>query len=268
MSAATKAAAVTVVSAYYPIQSKFPPETYVEWIRGFWPKLECRLLWFCQPDLVPFFAELFAEKGRAGTVVIYPLPFSELAAFQRIHPQRWVDTAALDPERGAGKHTPELYALWFEKKEFIRRAMEANPFKSQKFVWCDAGICRHLEWVDMLRTSFPQESMIPSGKMLVLQIDPFREGDTVDTDFTLRNTVGGGILASDCSGWVAWYKAYDTQIINSIRAGRFIGKDQNIMAAMIVQNPQLAIVLIPPEGIHPVIKWFFLLFYLAGIVAP
>jgi hypothetical protein len=190
-----------------------------------------------------------------------------LAAFNRLSPHIWVDTHRHDTEQG---HTPELYALWYEKKEFVRRAIELNPFQSREFVWCDAGIGRYREWIPLLQR-FPTKDLIPRGKMLVLNIDPllntdFIEGaDGIRGDFGTRATFGGGILASDIEGWNRWSKAYDAMFMRYYLAGRFVGKDQNIMASMILHDSELAIYIKRPASMGPIEGWFYLLFFLSGI---
>lgn len=263
----------TVVTGYYPIKSKFPPETYLQWITSFWSKLQCPLIFFVDPQLAAPLQK--ALVTRPGPLVVYPLPFSDLTAFQALSPEVWQDALQKDPEVPKGTpHSAELYAIWYEKKEFVRRAIEMNPFGSETFVWCDAGICRNPSWIPYLAARFPLEKQVPRGKMLVLLIDEFqptdvgRYADGIRGSFEHRNTVGGGILASDRAGWTAWSAAYDTMLLRYYLAGRFIGKDQNIMASTMLEQPQLAVVARPFSSLHSIEKWFSLLFHLAGIGLP
>lgn len=254
---------VTVVSAYYPIQSKFTVEQYMGWILAFWPKTECSLVFYTEPELVPIFERLFRSMKSARVV---GLPLLSLSAFERLSYKVWVNAKLLDHE---SSHTPELYALWYEKKEFVLRTILANPFCSDRFVWCDAGIGRIPEMNSMAKR-FPQRSLIPVGKLLVLQIDPLNPEDCKVDDWGIPGkfdnvaTFGGGILASDAAGWIQWSSAYDAMLMRYYLAGRFIGKDQNIMASMILQRPELAITLRRPPSLGPVAGWFYLLLFLSG----
>lgn len=248
----------TVVSAFYPIRSKFPPEQYIQWISQFWPTTTCPLVWFCPPEVAPQFDAMFRQ--RPGPTLVWPLPFHEFAAFTRLCPAIWMHAWLQDPEQKI--HTPDLYAVWFEKKEFVRRVIARNPFASSTFVWCDAGICRTPAWIPRLAATFPQEARIPRGQMLVLQIQDFLPED-LPASFT-GNRIGGGILASDTAGWSAWYKEYDTMFMQMLLDNHFIGKDQTIMGSAILANPTLAKRVQPYSALTPVQKWFSLLFYLAG----
>lgn len=254
----------TVVTAYYPIKSKFGIEQYMAWIVNFWPNTRCPLVIYTEPNLVGMFEGLFASRK---SVQIIGLPLSSLSAFKKLSYSVWSSTKHLDKETA---HTPELYALWYEKKEFILRTIQLNPFYSDRFVWCDAGIGRCRE-INSLCERFPMRENIPSGKMLVLEIDPLKQEDCVKDEWGIPGsfekvaTFGGGILASDVSGWIRWSSAYDAMLMRYHLAGRFIGKDQNIMASMILEEPSLAVVIKRPPSLGPIAGWFYLLVFLSGM---
>lgn len=249
---------VTVVTAYYPIQSKFSVQEYMKWITEFWPRMQCKIIFYTDPGLVPVFEGILPRAKVVG------LPFSSLSAFNRLSPLIWIDAQRLDREN----HTPELYAMWYEKKEFVQRAIAWNPFGSSAFVWCDAGIGRYPEWAPLIQ-GFPAGELVPRGRMLALQIDPFLPQDLGDGipgwELEKRSCLGGGILASDVEGWNRWNKAYDAMFMRYYLAGRFVGKDQNIMASMVLEDPSLALLVQRPQSLGPIQGWFYLLFFLAGI---
>ena len=247
----------TVVSAYYPIPSKTTVHKYVEWMFSFWPKTKCPLVFFTDPLIVPQIEAMFKE--RQGPTKVIGIPFQNLVAFTKLSPRAWIFTHQFDPEK---IHSPELYAIWYEKKEFVLRAIQDNPFGSDHFVWCDAGIGRYPDWLPHLERFPMREAMPPANKMLVLRMKAF-------TDVNIKeNTVGGGILASDIGGWVSWSKAYDAMLMKYYLNDAFIGKDQNIMASVILENPD-SVVMIDPPPINAIQQWFYLLFYLGGVrVSP
>lgn len=262
-------AKVTVVSAYYPIPSKFDPQTYLKWIELFWPHSDCALVWFTVPGLIGMFERLFAN--RPGPTKVLGLRVEDFTAFQSMNPAIWAIASEKDPEKEV-KHTPELYAIWYEKKEFVRRVIELNPFQSEKFVWCDAGIVRRPEWVSALKGQFPIPAHIPEGKMLLLQLNPFHDTDymrapdgILGEDIGKRVTVGGGILASDREGWAKWSKAYDKMFMKYVTRGRFFGKDQNIFASMVLEDPGLAVRIASPPLLNNIDRWFYLLLFLSGV---
>ena len=104
--------------------------------------------------------------------------------------------------------------------------------------------------------------------MLLLEIDPLKEEDCrrdvwgIPGTFDNVATFGGGILASDAEGWIRWSMAYDAMLIRYYLADRFIGKDQNIMASMILEEPSLATIVKRPAHLGPIAGWFYLLAFL------
>lgn len=251
----------TVVSAYYPIKSKYPIDNYVKWIVNFWPKTTFPLVFYTDPSIVPQFEKIFEERPQTKIVGV---ALRDFHAFTKLSARPWLTAHIIDCE--ADKHTPELYAIWYEKKEFVLRTIESNPFGSDSFVWCDAGICRFPEWLQYLQ-NFPLRAMIPSGKMTVLRINPFggEVKDGIPGWFDRDTSVGGGILAGERETWSIWSKAYDAMLMKYILAGRFIGKDQNIMASMILDRPELAVLIDPPDAMERGQIWFYLLFFLGGV---
>jgi hypothetical protein len=233
--------------------------------------MKCNLIWFTAPKFLRIFQNLFKEKLTKGTVKIIALPIEEFVAYKKLNPVLWTITHEKDYENEVF-HTPGLYAVWYEKKEFINRAIMANPFKSDLFVWCDAGIGRNEMWLPALKDQFPIGEHIPRGRVLVLQINPFKKDDwNPDGDglcgasLDKRATVAGVILASDAAGWARWSKAYDRIFMKYVLAGRFYGKDQNIMASMILEDRSLAVRIEAPPFLNEIDKWFYLLLFLGGV---
>jgi glycosyltransferase involved in cell wall biosynthesis len=255
---------VTVVTAYYPVRSKYSIEQYLGWILSFWPKTQCCLIFYTDPQFVSIFERAFMSRT---SVRVVGLPFSSLSAFTKLSYKVWATARLLDKEP---THTPELYALWYEKKECVLRTIESNPFCSDRFVWCDAGIGRYPELAVALER-FPVRERIPQGRMLVLEIDPLRQEDChrdawgIPGMFDAVATFGGGVLASDAEGWMRWSSAYDAMLMRYHLAGRFIGKDQNIFASMLLEQPDLALTVRRPSVLGPIVGWFYLLLFLSGL---
>jgi len=243
---------VTVVSAYYSFNSKFSVSHYMEWLQ-FWRTQPCNLVFFTNPDFVPLIEEIRSNYSERTRVI--GLPFDELEAFKKYSRDFWIQQKKLDHEE---YHTHELYAIWYEKKEFVRKAIILNPFLTSKFVWCDAGICRNIAWASAIN-SFPISYKIPDDKFLVLRITDFEKHD----DFLKINCVGGGILAGTKECWIDFCNKYDTMIEKYNRERKFVGKDQSIIASMIKEEPDKFKLVERIEGFDDFMCWFSLLFYLS-----
>ena len=242
---------VTVVTAYYSFNSKFSVSHYMEWLQ-FWKTQPCNLVFFTSPDFVPLIENLRSDYSEKTRVI--GLPFHELEAFKKYSKDFWIEQKKLDHEE---YHTHELYAIWYEKKEFVRKAVIVNPFSTSKFVWCDAGICRDNAWIPIIK-SFPVSNKIPEDKMLVLRITDFEKYD----DFLKINCVGGGILAGTKECWIDFCNNYDTMIEKYNKNNKFVGKDQSIIASMIKEEPDKFKLVERIEGFDDFMCWFSLLFYL------
>lgn len=243
---------VTVVTAYYSFKSKFDVSEYIKWL-DFWRKQPCKLVFFTDPDYVPLIENLRKEFPEKTKVI--GLPFDTLEAFKKYSKDFWIKEKEKDFEE---YHTPELYAIWYEKKEFVRKAIMANYFSTNKFVWCDAGICRSDDWIPHIRT-FPSSHKIPDDKFLVLRITDFEKHD----DFLKINCVGGGILAASKECWLDFCNSYDLMIQKYIENNKFVGKDQSIIASMIKETPYKFELVNRIEGFNDMLCWFSLLFYLS-----
>lgn len=249
---------VCVVSAFYRIPSKHSVEKYFEWIVPFFANCPFSLVVFTEPELVGAFAQI--RQQFPNRTIIVGFPFSEWNALKKYGPEMWMEEKKKDHE---ASHTPELYCTWYEKKEFVMKAIGMKAFGAEKFVWCDAGILRFVNWIPTLQT-FPVSSRIEAGKMTLLEVVEFTKEDTWEKDFQHENHIGGGIQAADTETWIWWYDEYDRMLKKFLEAKKFIGKDQNILASCYLANPEKFKLVVPPSGMDGFSKWFWLLLWLSG----
>jgi hypothetical protein len=255
----------TVVSAYYEMASKYPSQQYRQWIRNFLENCGCYLVFFCEEDIAPFIADCRKKYTDKTDIII--LPREEWIANTEFNPRFWNDQYLIDPE--ANIHSPDLYKVWFEKKEFVRRAIVKNPFEHTDFVWCDAGFCRS-EGLKTLIKDFPNANRIPTDKILFNNIGEFTERDSDDkiiNGVSLKIVFGkmriaGSCMAASKSLWQRYSKAYDSVMDTFFKAGLFLGKDQDIMATLVLEHSYL-ISLVEPRQFLPE-QWFYLQLLLAA----
>ena len=232
----------TVVSAYFRIPSKFPQEFYFYWIKNFLEYIPCHLVFFTEPDLIPMFT---AWRGEyIDRTIFIPFNFHDMEAFKKYGRSFWESELEKDTEKDnktntQNTHSPELYAIWYEKKEFILKTIAANPFNHEKFLWCDAGGFRITSWFDRLQ-EFPNPDIIHPTKFFLLSINPFTESELNNTlsDFSKLERIGGGYLAASASTWKQFSIKYDIMLNTYKERGLFIGKDQNIIASMYIEDPK------------------------------
>ena len=252
----------TVVSAYYCFKSKYPSEKYTGWLKLFLENVDCHLVFFCDQSLVDFITD--CRKNYATKTHIVPLSQNDWVANSKTD---WTQELTKDPE--VDLHNTDLYKVWYEKKEFVKRAIALDPFKHSDYVWVDAGIIRNIHTAKLIK-NFPDASRIPIDRILLLNVQPFEKGDEQVFQYATGNIVGafhlwktrigGGIIAANKTMWASWDALYDKTFETYKAAGRFVGKDQNIMATLVLENKDKISLVNPSKNTNE--PWFYMLYYL------
>ena len=107
---------------------------------------------------------------------------------------------------------------------------------------------------------------IPGEKgVLLLQAIPFTEEEKTLTegkstaDFTPLARLGGGTIGCDKESLDSWHKAFYQTVQNYLEEGRFMGKDQNMMATTCLESDMCLMV----SGGDP-LDWFRMQPWLRG----
>ena len=250
----------TIVTAYFNIpKSKANHETYAGWTKNMLA-IENRMIIFCDASSFELIRSLRANNP-CPTIIVQ-------TKFEEFHCYKYVDIFRaqhlLDRERSI--HSVELYLIWNEKSNFLKRATEIEKsFKephNTKFVWCDIGCfrvpnTRFLKW--------PDANKIPDDKMLLLEVDPLNDVNKyantgVIPNLTFTNHIGGTIFAGSSSAILKWHDAYFAILERLYAMGRFVGKDQTIMSSVYITQPELCFCVKYPRGYYD--RWFYLQDYL------
>ena len=256
----------TVISAYYEMKSKYTLNDYREWIEIFLRDNKMYLIFFTESHLADFIRN--CRKGYEDRTTIVILPRQEWVA-NRYEQKVWDALHAIDSEREI--HNPELYKVWFEKVEFVKRGIELNPYGHDDFLWVDAGICRK-ESLKKIIPNFPDASRIPIDRIMVLNVMPFTKSDNEIVNINGIEFLGGvvpkdrvaaGIICGRKEIWEKYYKAFYKTLGKYQSAGIFWGKEQNIMRTMVLENRALFSLL----EIRPIIRirWEYSVVYLGSV---
>jgi hypothetical protein len=249
--------ACTVVTAFYPIKSKFPSETYLNWCRTFL-LLDSPIVLFTEESLVQTFMDIRGAKP----IKIIAAPFESLPMWVT-YEHHWKQNHTIDPE--GFRHTPELYTIWAQKPVFVEKAIECNPFQTDYFFWCDIGAFRNPNISSTILQTFPTTTYLPTDRIIMQSM-----GDLHDNDKYMRpdgiygecitsawNEVRlvGGLWGGHRNGCTRWIQAYRQMLDKYFKAGRFAGKDQQVMLSAYLEDPSLAYIVQPTTtGID---NWFF-----------
>jgi len=253
----------TVVSAYYEMKSKYKLEDYRIWIELFLKNIPCHLIFFTEANLYDFIKE--CRRGYEDRTRIIILPRERWVA-NTYSQDIWNALHDKDPEKNI--HNPELYKVWFEKCEFVMKAIELNPYGHDDFLWVDAGICRKKSIMELIK-DFPVASRIPTDKIMVLNVMQFSESDKRVSEVNGVSFIGGGIpkdriaagiIAGHKEMWKEYKHIFYTVHKKFIDANIFWGKEQDLMKTMVLENRALFSLI----QIRPIIpeKWFYSLIYL------
>jgi hypothetical protein len=257
--------ACTIVTAFYPIRSKFSKDTYLNWCKTFL-QLESPIVLFTEESLVQTFIEIRGNKP----IHIITTPFESLDLWIR-YQDNWKQNHTMDPE--ARIHTPELYTIWAQKPIFVEKAIECNPFHTDYFFWCDIGAFRDPNISPAILQSFPTTIHLPTDRIVLQAMGDLKEsdkfmkpdgiyGECITSTWNEVRLVGG-LWGGHHTGCTKWIKAYQTMLEKYFQAGRFAGKDQIVMLSTYLENPNLAYVIQPTiDGID---QWFFFEYLLSSL---
>lgn len=229
--------------------------------------IPCHLVFFTPAEYIGPLTEW--RKPFMDRTVFVPFDLNNAAAIQKYGYSFWEQQFDLDQEydfhdKTLKIHSPQLYIIWYEKKEFVLRAIELNPFKHNKFLWADAGGFRVKSWYPLLQ-KFPLAEKIPDKKFFILSIKPFSEDDALLAD-RKEPRIGGGYLAAPAEVWKEFSKSYDIMLNKYKEAGIYAGKDQNIIASMYLENPDFFALI--PSDLSSEDPWFWPQVYFSAPATP
>ena len=247
----------TVVSAYYEMPSKHSIEQYKIWIRAFLEAIPCYLVFFTEEPYKEFIEDCRRDYKDRTTIIILERSKWKANSFGEVFWEKQFEKCEEKPLHKSS----ELLKVWYEKKEFVKRAIELNPFNHEDFVWTDAGFLgRRPEIINLIK-EYPNTNRIPINKILMLNYWPFTLKDNTE----IYGIIGGGsgkpriqgaIIAAHKDIWFKYDILYDSMIQKYIKADLYIGMDQSVMASIVLNHKDL-VSLLELKPICPEM-WFYL----------
>lgn len=252
----------TIVTCYYRFPSKHTFSQYDEWMTNFLTTVDTNMVIYCDADWAEKLRMLRYKFASKTHIIIYNIPEMRCASQEIL--TYWERDWRRDPEQHY--HNPLLYILWNEKTEMVKRAIDANPFNTEFFCWCDIGCFRSTEQMHMF-TEWPASSFLNTAsrdKMYMLNIEPFQHGDQnvepngLTKPFTHKARIGGTIFLGHISTWHTWHQVYYDVMKQYMKCDYFTGKDQNIMATIASLYPMLVRLVRPTYDACDGDPWFYL----------
>jgi hypothetical protein len=234
---------MTIVTAYFKIPSKAPHEFYMAHAARLLKTVRAPIVFCTTPDLRDEFQRI---RGPLPIRFITYESVRDLEAFNNFDPKFWEGQKVMDhnPSR-----SPELYAIWYNKKEFVKRAMEVAD---GPYIWCDAGCARSDAWLPWLGT-FGNAVKVPGGRLMLQLLNPLPSSGYIREGFV---GVAGAIIAGDKDAWIRASEHYDIMIKEYATAAIPVCDDQHIWGSCAIRWPDNFLTIKP---IHSPDEWFFFL---------
>ena len=230
---------VTIVTAYFTVPSKQTKETYLGWINNF-VKLDENMIIFTDKENNDYISSL-RDLNKTHIIVT---SIQEFEVYKYI--DYWNYCKEIDSEKQI--HTVELYMIWNEKSFFCEKAIKSNIFRSEFFYWMDIGCVRDSE---MLRY-IPKINVdnIPQDTVILSQVE--YKNPSVELNNGISQTfenvsetnsclnfvyIQGGFFGGYINGLSKWIELYRRELDLFVRTKTFGGKDQYIMANILIKYP-------------------------------
>ena len=229
---------ITVVSCFYHIdKSKFDISKYVYWMINFFKIKTNKIIFTDQKTFDYLFKQIKVDNLE---FVIYDI--EDFKVSQDYNLEQWWKHYIMDPEQSY--HSIELYKIWNEKSNFIKKAIELDKFNSSYFYYCDIGCFRdnkvmnkYINWPSIEKVS----NQKVGTKFTMLNVFPFTEEELDMKDehdlfkFKEVNRIGGGIIGGSKEICLEWHRLFYEMMDKYFDENKFAGKDQSIMASAYIQ---------------------------------
>ena len=213
----------TVISAYFLFKSKHSPAEYDKWMRTFMASVSgAPLVMFIDTSSYEKYKHL--RKSMRTTFVVYGSVWQIMGELEaernRTYAESYlVSQRHIDPERKI--HTSELYAIWNLKAFMVNKVLDKNPYKSEFFIYSDAGAWRSEQPIE----NWPSEQFVDEvaarieDRMLFGKVnrkDPIAPGKKV--------SIEGTFFAGSTKAMRDYKRAYYDMHDKMLDARLFIGK--------------------------------------------
>ena len=233
---------VCIVSAYYKIPSKKPHDWYTPYLLRWFRSVRAESIhFFTTQDVI----DEVSLQVDVSHITFHCIPFSELTANSK-DTEFWERQYARDKER---YHSPQLGMIWYEKRHFVRRAMEFDT-TSDIFIWCDAGCIRNDTSENAARLFGKRNHPLNDNKIHLQCI-----ARPVLKEFYQYpdKSIACGIMCGNRSAWLNFIKEYEISLDDFDKVGVPAIMDQYVVIRCFLKNISL-FHLYPQVGI--VDEWF------------
>jgi glycosyltransferase involved in cell wall biosynthesis len=244
-----------IVSAYYKIPSKRKHDEYIRYLIAFFQGIST-CVFFTTRDIQLQLTQLTATDH----VTFILLPFEEFKAITSLGLEFWKRQCSRDAEK---YHTPELGAMWYEKRHFVLRAIELDVKQDiDVFVWCDAGCVRNIESESALKQFGKRNRFNLNDSKLHIQEHQENSRRKIKQEFYSfgsSHSVAAAIMAGNRSAWNDFHDIYEKVIREYDTAQVSANMDQFIIQSCIDIREDLFVLHNDPTRVDTWFKFLELL---------
>jgi hypothetical protein len=245
----------TIVTCYYLLdKSKHSPSEYKIWINNFISNLKNAniIIFTCNKDRSQI--DDIVKKNSSINYHIIEKEIKDLMVSIK-YSDIWENQYKIDPTPNCGRGI-DCYKIWNNKFSFLKKAIEINPFNSDKFIWNDIGNVRNSNVFKYLN-DYPSEKNISNDKLDIVLLNSFND----NTQLIFQNEIhfSGSMFGAHKNVILQLEKLYYIYFEIYIKKNKFIGCDQQIISSLYLKNKEKFNCIIPHNS--TIDRWFYLYQY-------
>jgi hypothetical protein len=240
---------ITFSSCFYIINSKFPPEQYIEWMNNFISIVN-------NFNLVIYTDEntsKYINTKNNSKILIILKPLEKFYNYK--YKNYWIENHKKNFLLN-DKSSWELNMLWSEKISFVKETIERKYFDTEYYGWCDIGYFRNREIDTNISEliNWPNANKIYSIDTNKIIYACINNNDLYMNDLiryiknkntnglpcipipATQNSIAGGffILHKNMINW--WFNTFDNKLETYFKNNYLVKDDQIIIADCIFSN--------------------------------
>lgn len=246
----------TVVTAFYQLKHRYsmrapasavsydPANPYTAWLKNLF-KLHADIIFFTDAATYGNMIKPILDASEKKNVSVQLLERTEFYATHRLGID-WKQQYRIDREREV--HTPDVYDVWTQKVDFVRRALDVPAYANEWYAWVDAGCFRGYYDYDYVFETFPSTRKAVPGKISVNLITALRPEEKALRKIheaggyvpnLRRDVVAATCMLGDRGAWQQFHAAYYGTMERYHAKGFFVGREETLYTKCLIIYPEL-----------------------------
>lgn len=261
---------ITIVTAFFSLKkNKYNSlDIYKFWGSNLLPNLNKNIVIFTDENNYDFICSLRTNELKEKTRIIK-------MKIEDFYMYKYIDYLEKDFIRDHENtyHNIELYMIWNEKLNFIKKAIDLNFFNSSYYAWCDFGCVRNSKYPELYLKNFPNLSNITEEKIYMFKTECIFTEENYKNPYNdvyryWKEVICGAFFIGKKELLLKFYNFYYNEIMtNFINMDKFIGKDQNLYICSYLCYPELFKLIKGENDEYTIpfseLRWFYFLKYLS-----